>query len=133
MFVQVELELGELEVLASALVRMKFDEVEVPEPYFGSPVLSVVHNRILESLIVGSRESGDEGRARRWEEWREWAGREFEREVIISYAASLSMWDGWSRDQQIEILGVYCSPFSVSIEDLEDLRWEVDRNRRPVP
>ncbi|TFE38206.1 hypothetical protein E3E14_28785 [Streptomyces sp. ICN441] len=127
---QVAMELGELEVLAAALVRMKFDEVEVPEPYFGSPAFSAAHNRILDSLILGSRESGDEGRARRWEGWREWSGREFEREVIVSYAVSLSMWDDWSQDQQIEILGVYCSPFSATSDDLEELRLEVDQRRR---
>ncbi|MFD1830406.1 hypothetical protein ACFSJS_12115 [Streptomyces desertarenae] len=129
---QVEMELSELEVLVSALVRMKFDEVEVPEPYFGSPVFSAAHNRILDSLISGSRRVGDEGRARRWEEWREWEGRDFERQVVIGYAASLPMWDDWSRDQQIEALGSYCSPFSVAAADLEELRLEVDRNRRPA-
>ncbi|WP_170837833.1 hypothetical protein [Streptomyces sp. TP-A0874] len=53
-FVQIELALEELETLASALVRFKFEDDQAPEPYFGSPRLAAAHHRIVDSIILES-------------------------------------------------------------------------------
>lgn len=90
-----ELALEELETLASALVRLKFGDDEPPEPYFGSPRLAAAHRRIVDSIISENRRTGDARRVEQWVIWRQWSGREYEREVVVRYALSLEIWDEW--------------------------------------
>ncbi|GBQ03273.1 hypothetical protein SSP531S_47430 [Streptomyces spongiicola] len=126
---QVELALEELETLASALVRLKFEDEEPPEPYFGSPRLAAAHRRIVDSIILESERIGDSRRVARWESWRKWSTREYERGVIARYASSLEVWDEWGVSQKIEVLKTCSAPFEPNEEELEELRNEIDVRR----
>lgn len=123
---RVELALEELEALTSALTRMKFEDAEPPEPYFGSPLLASSHRRFLDSLIEESTRSGDVGRARRWEKWRRWEARGYERQVVLRYASSLPTWRTWDEAEKMEALRIYCSPFLPDQEELSELRRDID-------
>ncbi|GAA3509749.1 hypothetical protein FHR32_007120 [Streptosporangium album] len=126
---QVELALEELETLASALVRLKFEDDEPPEPYFGSPRLAVAHRRIVDSIILESERIGDSGRAAQWESWRKWSARGYEKGVVVRYASSLDVWDQWGDGQKLEVLRTCSAPFAPSEEELEELRNEIDAVR----
>jgi hypothetical protein len=126
---QVELALDELETMASALVRLKFEDGEPPEPYFGSPKLAAAHRQIVDSIIAESRRIGDLGRAARWKSWRKWSTREYERGVIARYASSLEVWDEWGASQKLEVLRTCAAPFEPNEEELEELRGEIDATR----
>ncbi|MGW1148618.1 hypothetical protein ACWD6I_27105 [Streptomyces sp. NPDC002454] len=126
---QVELTLEELETLTSALVRLKFEDEEPPEPYFGSPRLAAAHRRILDSIILESGRTGDSSRVARWESWRNWSTREYERGVIARYASSLEVWDEWEVSQKMEVLKTCSAPFEPNDEELEELRNEIDARR----
>ena len=126
---QVELTLEELETLASALVRLKFEDGEPPEPYFGSPRLAAAHRRIVDSIILESQRTGDSDRAARWISWRRWSTREYERDIIARYASSLEIWDEWETSQKIEVLKTCTAPFEPNEEELEELRNRIDVTR----
>ncbi|NIK62306.1 hypothetical protein [Kribbella shirazensis] len=123
---QVELGLEELETLASALVRLKFEEEVPPEPYFGSPRLAAAHRRIVDSIILECERMGEPGRVARWEAWRKWPARAHEKLVIIRYASSLEVWDEWEDEQKLDVLRTCSAPFTPSEEELQDLRREID-------
>jgi len=126
---QVELAIEELETLASALVRLKFEGEEPPEPYFGSPKLAAAHRRIVDSIIVEGERIGDSRWVARWESWRRWSTREYERGVIARYASSLEVWDAWGASQKLEVLKTCSAPFEPNEEELEELRNEIDATR----
>jgi hypothetical protein len=126
---QVELTLEELETLASALVRLKFEDDEPPEPYFGSPRLAAAHRRIVDSIISENRRTGDVRRVEQWVSWRQWSRREYEREVVVRYASSLEMWDEWDPVRKIEVLKTCSAPFESNEEELMELRDQIDNAR----
>ncbi|MFD9863446.1 hypothetical protein [Streptomyces alboflavus] len=126
---QVELTLEELETLASALVRLKFEDNEPPEPYFGSPRLAAAHHRIVDSIISESEQIRDSRRMTRWQSWRKWSTRKYERGVIALYASSLEVWDEWAVSQKIEFLKTCSAPFEPNDEELEELRSEIEARR----
>jgi hypothetical protein len=129
MVMQVDLGLEELETLASALVRLKFEDEAPPEPYFGSPRLASAHRRIVESIILESERIGELGRAAQWKSWRKWSARAHEKAVIVRYASSLEMWGEWEDMQKLDVLRTCSAPFAPSEEELQELRREVDATR----
>ncbi|WP_020393248.1 hypothetical protein [Kribbella catacumbae] len=126
----VELTVEELETLASALVRLKFEDGVPPEPYFGSPRLAVAHRRIVDSIILESARIGDLGRAERWKSWQRWSSRAHEKDVVVRYASSLSIWDEWTEGQRLDVLRSCSAPFALSEDELEELRNEIESVRR---
>ncbi|RCG20733.1 hypothetical protein DTL70_20865 [Streptomyces diacarni] len=122
---EIDFSVSELEVLSAALTRLKFEDPP-SEPFFGSHYFAAAHDRILRSIITASREKGDLGRAARWEKWRDWQGREYERTLIFHYATALTAWPTWSDEEKVEFLRVCAAPFTPGEADLNSLREEID-------
>ncbi|MBE1877495.1 hypothetical protein [Myceligenerans pegani] len=121
-----ELSIAEREALVSALVRLKFNEDEVPEPYFGSPFVGEALLKLLASVIAESEEAGDLGRARRWKFWQDWSIRGYERQIVVKHAASVQAWASWSTGERRNFLRHCAAPFLLSDADLDDLITEVE-------
>jgi hypothetical protein len=129
-----ELAIAEREALVSALVRLKFNEDEVPEPYFGSPLVGEALLKIVSSVIAESAESSDLGRARRWRTWQDWSAREHERQIVVNYVASLPTWEDWSAERQRNFLRHCAAPFPLTDGDLQGLSAQIEVARaEPTP
>ena len=125
----VELAVAEREALVSALVRLKFNEGEVPEPYFGSPLVGEALLKLLASVIAESEETGDLERARRWRSWQDWSVREYERQIVVKHAASVQSWASWTAGERRGFLRHCAAPFALSDVAVDDLIADVESVR----
>lgn len=125
----VEFSVAELEVMAAALMRTRFDGDDMT-PYLGSPALAAAHHRIVDAVVAGSERAGEFGRAERWRTWRVWHNRARERAIVREYAASCAVWAEWSVEVKTEFLRDCCAPFELDEGELRELRESVDARHR---
>ncbi|MET8994374.1 hypothetical protein [Amycolatopsis sp. NPDC004169] len=125
----VDFSVDETRILIAAIVRAKFDNPSAFEPYFGSPILAEACKRLAASLVAAYEEDGDSGSVAAWRKWGRWSGRNYEREVIVTYAVELPVWSEWSREEKFEALESFCSPFEPSSSEVFEMIDLIDETR----
>lgn len=120
----------EAETLMRALLRFKFECPQEAEMFAGSPIMSQIMTRLLESMkSAHDGEGGEEARV--WREkldsWYSLSGREHEKEVVVNYARSIPQWDEWGDGDQRKMLADLAAPFDLDEDVLNEIRAAIRR------
>lgn len=121
--------IDELYALQKGLMEIRFNATDVDWAVKGSPFLSRVHERLVETIIAHHEEIGESRKAQGWRDWRRFEARAMERPAVRDYLAE--MWDELPTPEVKRVAVVdQMRPFVFSDENVTEMIAEIETEWR---
>ena len=118
-------DIDELYALQKGFMEIRFNTSDVDWAVQGSPFLSHLHERIVETIIAHYDASGEPLKAQGWRDWRRFETRAMERTAIRNYLAK--MWKEFpTPEAKRESVADQMRPFTFSAEDVTEMIAEIE-------
>jgi hypothetical protein len=105
----------ELLALHRAIVEAKFGHDQANDvDILGSPLLSNLANRVVETLVAMETKTGKDSSAARWKKWRLLDPSRREWGIIAQRLKNCDQWKDWTADERSKYLDCVISPFQLS-------------------
>ncbi|WP_020521132.1 hypothetical protein [Catelliglobosispora koreensis] len=117
--------IDELYALQKGLMEIRFNTSDVDWAVQGSPFLSHIHERLVESIIAYHDASGEPRKAQGWRDWRRFDTRAMERPAIRDYL--VKMWnDLYTPEAKREAVTDQMRPFVFTDDDVTEMISEIE-------
>lgn len=109
--------------LHKALLEAKFHQNPDNLYVAGSPIVAKIHNKLLDVLqYCEKKKKGQEN----WSEWRKIKNQKFYRDRAVRNLIKYEDWRIVEDSEKKEIVYNYCSPFTLSEDDMQEILNEIN-------
>lgn len=110
----------ELLALHKALMEAQFCDDPNNFDISASPVIALLHKRLLESLVHADSARNGEAANNKWENWLSLSSDRREWNVALSRAQNERRWFQWTKEERLEYVKCLLAPFCTSDKLLEE-------------